>query len=143
MSGKSANLKLGQPAVYLDDNKATVCMTVKTLTVAPDSVYTGTLTKANGPVYFLNVNYANAAASADTTKKVKAADINQLELHPVVASGQKGKTYYGSVPGCAHEGDYNEIPVGKSQDTCIIYQISGPKTTSVVYNDYTNEFTWK
>lgn len=118
-------------------------MTVKKLTVAPDSVYTGTLKKTNGTVYFLTVNYANAAGPVDTTKTVKAADINQLELHPVVASGQKGKTFYGSVPGCAHDEDYTEIPVGKSQDTCIIYQISGPKATSVVYNDYTNQFTWK
>lgn len=89
-------------------------MTPKKLTVAPDSVYGGNVKKSDGTVYFLTVNYANV--NGDPTK-VHSSDINQLELHPDIASSQKGKTFYSSVPGCDNGNDCDDIPVGKSQDT--------------------------
>lgn len=115
-------------------------MTVKKLTAAPDSAYGGTVSKANGTLYYMTVNYANVGGS---TKQVEPGDINQLELHPVFEASQTGKTLYSSVPGCDNESDYTAIPTGQSRDTCIAYQITGAKVTSSVYDDYTLRYTWK
>ncbi|MBO1753736.1 hypothetical protein [Allobranchiibius sp. CTAmp26] len=140
LSPQTAALRYGQPAVYKDDNGTTVCMTVKKLTVAPESAYGGNVSKANGTLYYMTVNYANVTGG---TKQVEAGDMNQLELHPIFESSQTGKTLYSSVPGCDNESDYQAIPAGQSRDTCIAYQITGAKVASSVYDNYTLRYTWK
>ncbi|NYJ73418.1 hypothetical protein [Allobranchiibius huperziae] len=140
LSPQTAALRYGQPAVYKDDNGTTVCMTVKKLTVAPESAYGGTVSKANGTLYYMTVNYANVTGG---TKQVEAGDMNQLELHPIFSESQTGKTLYSSVPGCDNDSDYTPIPAGQSRDTCIAYQITGATVTSSVYDNYTLRYTWK
>lgn len=142
LSPDTATFKIGQPAVYQDNNKTTVCMTPTKLVVAPDSVYTGNIVKKNGTVYFLMANYANVGGGTGAGK-VNASDINQLEFHPTISAGQKGKTFYSSVPGCDDSHDYDVIPVGKSQNTCIPFQISGPTVSGVEYDSYPQSFAWK
>ncbi|UIJ35089.1 hypothetical protein [Allobranchiibius sp. GilTou73] len=109
LSPQTASLHYGQPAVYKDDNGTTVCMTVKKLTVAPESAYGGTVSKANGTLYYMTVNYANVTGG---TKQVEAGDMNQLELHPIFSESQTGKTLYSSVPGCDNDSDTPPSPPG-------------------------------
>ena len=139
ISPASASLKFGQPAVYLDDNKNTVCLTVKKLVAAPASAYGGTVSKANGTLYFMTVNYANVSGGS---KPVESEDINQLELYPAFTASQKAKTLYSDVPGCSSDEDYGSISKGHSQDTCIPYQVTGAVVKSVVYDNYTLRYTW-
>ncbi|MEO8751014.1 hypothetical protein V3G39_00215 [Dermatophilaceae bacterium Sec6.4] len=142
LSPDTATFKIGQPAVFLDSNKTTVCMTPTKLVVAPDSVYGGNIAKSGGTVYFLMANYANMGGGTGAGK-VNASDINQYEFHPTFGAGQKGKTFFSSVPGCENNHDYDVIPVGKSQDTCIPFQITGAKVSGVEYDSYPQSFAWK
>lgn len=131
---------MGQPAVYKDSNDAIVCLAPTKLTVAPDSLYDAKNTKADGTLYFLEMTYGTAK---EGTRPVKARDINNLLMHPKVGEGQKGKAFYSDAPGCSQDNDDNSIPVGKSEKTCIVYQISGPKVTEVAYTGYPEKFLWK
>lgn len=100
-------------------------------------MYDDKILKSNGTVYFVQMEYGTAAVGE---KPVKARDINNLLLHPTVPDGAKGKAFYSDFPGCDQSNDDNEIAVGKSEKTCIAYQISGAKTTEVVFS---NDYRWK
>ncbi len=133
-------MKFGQPAVFKDSNDATICLAPTKLSVAPDSVYDDKILKSNGTVYFLQMNYGTAATGS---RPVKARDINNLIMHPTVAKGATGKAFYSDFPGCDQSNDDNTIAVGKSEKTCIAYQITGAKTTEVIYSGYPEKYRWQ
>ncbi len=140
ISPQTTTLKFGQPGIYKNDKGVTVCMTVKKLVPAPASAISGgSLSAADGKLYFATINYANV----DGTTVVTANEVNRLELHPTITYSQRGKALYSEVPGCSDEAEDSDIGKGQSVDICIAYQIVGATVTTMTYNDYTRMFTWK
>ncbi len=138
-SDKNATFSFGDPAVIEDDDE-TYRLTVKDLQVAPDSVYSQGLDKAKGTVYF--VNFEVSPIKIGSTGKFRTSAINGLFLHPDFASGQTARRMYGDVDACKTDSTAT-LQVGEVGKGCYIYQITGDKSSKVVYNDYEHNLTWK
>lgn len=138
-SAKNATFSFGEPAV-IQDSDETYRLTVKDLQVAPDSVYSdGKLDKAKGTVYF--VNFEVSPIKFGSTGKFRTSSINGLFLHPSFEKSQTARRMYGSVDACKTDSS-STLQIGESGKGCYIYQITGDKSTKVVYNDYKYNITW-
>lgn len=136
MTPKGSTLKFGDTAV-VDTSGSKFKLTVKSLEVAPDSVYKeANLNKDNGTVYY--INYEVSPIKADT---FSTTSVNGLFLYPTFNSGQKAKRLYGDTSAC--KSDYKKLSVGETGSGCYVYQIDGAKSSTVTYNTYDYSIKWQ
>lgn len=141
LTPEGTTLKFGQPGTYNDgddDKPELISITPKSLTVAPDSVFTEQprLKKADGNVYYLNFDVTNVNATTSQDSNT----VNGLFLHPKLATGAKGKRLYGDTAAC--KSDSNPLPVGSTASVCYIYQIDGATITDVEFKKSDSDITW-
>ncbi|WP_026181223.1 hypothetical protein [Demetria terragena] len=101
---------------------------VDALEKAPDSVYTGNVTKADGIVYFLRYTVTNNGGSQSST--FDAGDVNGFMLKPKLGPDQEGKKFV-SAPGC--DSDDTDLAVGESGKGCDAYIAKGAEIKDVVF----------
>jgi hypothetical protein len=140
---KGTTLKFGQPANLRESSTSEDAdgyrVQVDGLDKAPDSVYSGQVTKANGTVYYLRYTVTNTGQ--DKSSMFDAGDVNGFMLIPNLAPGQKAKKILGSAPGC--ESEDNQLSVGQSGKGCDAYQVEGADVSEVVWRPgLTTVVTW-
>ena len=136
-TAEDAKLKFGKGAVIKDDDDL-YNLKVKDLKVAPDSVYAdANLNKANGTVYFIDFDVTSIKQNKTY---FGTSSVNGLFLYPTFKSGEKAKRLYGDAPGCNSES--TKLAAGETGSSCYVYQITGPKATTVTFNDYSHNITW-
>lgn len=137
-SAKNATFKFGEPAVIKDGDDL-YRLTVKKLEVAPDSVYQeANLNKDNGVVYYTTFEVTPIKTNSTY---FGTNSINGLFLYPSFSSGQKAKRLYGDTSACKSES--KKLAVGETGSNCYIHQITGDKSSTVTYNNYSYRLKWQ